>query len=303
MFGSLLTSVPVELTFNDMRDAAARFSKQEVTTPVNLHSIVARTCNNRIQGIESLNPKTSDWNTPLAGKTVKRQVFDSSRCSDVSLGLSTSGLTRKKADGDLTKPHIFSHRLQLLRVLHGLWMEELTLDSFNAEATFKKLWKSSLFETGSLLRFTDAPEVLYVVLVAGPYCVSCLKVEQVEGGNAVSVLGSPKIIEIPVLDIKKVTVAATKPIALKDFKRLGWTMSADWITVPNYVANHTIWWISGTLLSALCTDIGLKGHTKLDHKRRAEMFMNHMGCAQEHVQEVLAFLPDKVVRKRQKKEN
>ena len=97
MYGSLLSSVPVELTFNDLRDAAKRFSKPEVTTPVNIHSVIARTCQSRISGVETLIPQNSDWSKPLAGKTVKRQMFDSSRQSDVSIGLSTSGLTKKKS--------------------------------------------------------------------------------------------------------------------------------------------------------------------------------------------------------------
>eukprot|EP00435_Cladocopium_sp_Y103_P040475 s494_g11.t1 len=299
MFGSLLTSVPVEMTFNDLRDACKRFSKQEVTTPVNIHSVIARTCQKRIGGVETLIPENSDWATPLPGKTMKKLVFDSTRCTDVSIGVNTSGLTRKKSEGDLTKPHIFSYRLQLLRVLHGIWLETPDHDNFNAEKAFRKLWKSSLVSTGMVFRFKDGADV-FLVLTAGPYCVSCLKVDVHEAEDVMTIFDTSRVnvLELPILDIQKIEVGTTKPVPLEGPRRLGWTLDGVWMNVPSYVAQHGIWSISASLLYALCSDLGLKGHSKLDHKRRAEFFMKHQGCSEEHIADVLASLPEKVTRKR-----
>lgn len=301
----MLTSVPVELVFNDLRDAAKRFSKQELTTASNMHSVVSRSCDARIKEVGALNPEGADWCKPLSGKTVKRQVFDSSRASDTSVGVNTSGLTRKKADGDLTKPHILSYRLQLLRVLHQCWLEEPNSDSFSAEYTFKKLWKSSLLDTGLLMRFEENDKRILMVLVSGPFCVSCLELDFIEHENAVTILQPSKcdVVEIPLLDLKVVKVALSNPKPLMGCKLLGWSLQTEWIDIPHYVANHGIWTISGSLLMALCSDIGLKGHSKLDHKRRAELFMKHLNCSEEHIAEVLAFLPEKVSRKPKMKED
>ena len=303
MYGSLLTSVPVEMTFNDLRDACKRFSKQEVTTPVNLHSIVARSCGTRIGGVETIVPQASDWSQPLSGKSVKKQVFDSSRCTDHSLGLNTSGLTRKKADGDLTKPHVFSYRLQLIRVLHGIWEQEPDHDNFNLHAVFRNLWKASLLTTGVLFR-ENGNDDIFMVLTCSPYCVSCAELEHVEDEDAVTIrnLGSMKVMEKPVLDIMKVQVAVAKPVPLASCARLGWNKQGDWMDVPTYIAQHRMLAISKSLLYALCADMKLKGHTKLDHKRRAELFMRHMKCEEEHISNILESLPEKVPRKRRKKE-
>ena len=299
MYGSLLSSVPVELTFNDLRDAASRFSKQEVTTPVNLHSVIARTCQTRISGVETLIPQNSDWSKPLAGKTVKRQVFDSTRATDVSLGLSTTGLTKKKSEGELTKPHVFSYRLQLLRLLHDIWLGSPDHDNFNAHAVFKNLWKSSLLSTGMVFRLKGEADV-FLVLTAGPYCVSCLKLDVNEEEHVLTIFDTSRVnvLEQPILDIQKIEVGITKPIPLEHFKRLGWTLDGEWMGVPSYVAMHGIWSISSGTLYALCSDLGLKGHSKLDHKRRAEFYMQHQGCPEEHIAAVLASLPEKVSRKR-----
>lgn len=299
MYGSLLSSVPVELTFNDLRDAASRFSKQEVTTPVNIHSVIACTCQTRISGVETLIPQNSDWSKPLAGKTVKRQVFDSTRATDVSLGLSTTGLTKKKSEGELTKPHVFSYRLQLLRLLHDIWLGSPDHDNFNAHAVFKNLWKSSLLSTGMVFRFKGEGDV-FLVLTAGPYCVSCLKLDVNEEEHVLTIFDTSRVnvLEQPILDIQKIEVGITKPIPLERFKRLGWTLDGEWMGVPSYVAMHGIWSISSGTLYALCSDLGLKGHSKLDHKRRAEFYMQHQGCPEEHIAAVLASLPEKVSRKR-----
>eukprot|EP00435_Cladocopium_sp_Y103_P038796 s46_g10.t1 len=301
MFGSLLSSVPVEMTFNDLRDACRRFSKQEVTTPVNIHSIVARSCHTRISGVDTLLPHGSDWSRPLAGKSVKKQVFDSSRCTDISLGLSTSGLTRKKADGDLTKPHIFSYRLQLLRVLHEIWVEDADHDNFNVERVFKKLWKSCLINTGVVFRFKagqNKSDLVYMTLVAGPYSITALMLDFLdfkdeEPALTLLNLNMVRVVEIPLTDISEIEVGVTQPLALSGCHRLGWRLQGEWMTIQSYVAYHGIYTLKAGLLHALCSDLGLRGHTKLDHKRRAELFMKHVGCPEDHISSVLESLPEK----------
>ena len=306
LFGSLLTSVPCEMTFNDLRDACRRFSKQEVTTPVNIHSIVARSCSRRIAGVDTLIPESSDWSRPLPGKTVKKQVFDSSRCTDLSLGLNSSGLTRKKADGDLTKPHIFSYRLQLLRVLHEVWLEDTNHENFNVEMVFKKLWKCGLLSTGVVFRFCAGPrksDQIFMTLVAGPYAITALQMDFLdfqddEHALTLLALDRARVVEIPLTDISELEVGVAQPIALAGCRRLGWKLQGDWMTISTFVAYHGIYGIKSGLLYALCSDLHLRGHQKLDHKRRAELFMKHMGCPQDHISSVLESLPEKVPRKR-----
>ncbi len=304
--GSLLSSVPVEMVFNDMRDAARRFSKCEVTTPSNLHSIVARSCKQRISGVETVIPEAHDWSFSLNGKTLKRSVFDSGRLTDSSLGISTSGLTRKKADVNLTKPHIFAYRLHLLEVLHELWRHCDEPGNFSAEVMYRKLWMSCLVETG-LLMLIDLPRFAnktFLVLVPGPFSVACLEVDVIEEvENGCTLLDNPTFIRIPITDLQKVKVGKCIPIVLKNIQRMGWKLSGDWMSIESYVAFESILRINGKILSSLCSEIKLRGHSKLDHKRKVELFLKHMGCDQEYIDAIMAQIPEKEVKPRKNPEN
>lgn len=294
--GSLLTSVPVEIVFNDMRDAAKRFSKSEITSASNLHSIVSRSCHKRMSGVETLIPAAHDWSFSLNGKTVKKTVFDTSRSTDASVGVNSSGLTRKRTDSNLTKPHIFSFRLHLIEVLHELWMESDDQSNFSAEVMYRKLWKSCLVETGVLMS-VDHPRMsnkLFIVCVPGPYSVACLEVDTIEEvPNGCTLLDNPKFVRIPIIDIDMVKVAVSTPIVLKDIGRLGWVKEGDWMTLPAYVAHQSILRIRAQLLSSLCSDMKIRGHSKLDHKRKVELFLKHMGCDQTYIENIMAQLPEK----------
>ena len=139
-----------------------------------------------------------------------------------------------------------------------------------------------------------------LVLTAGPYCVSCLSLDVDEEEHVLTILDTScvTVFEVPILDIQKIEVGIAKPIPFERVKRMGWILDGDWMGVPSYVAMHGIWSIRSSLLCALCSDLGLKGHSKLDHKRRAEFYMQHQGCSEEHIAAVLATLPEKVSRKR-----
>lgn len=303
--GSLLSSVPVEMVFNDMRDAARRFSKCEVTTPSNMHSIVARSCKQRVSGMETVLPQAHDWSFSLNGKTLKRSVFDSGRLTDCQLGVSTSGLTRKKADVNLTKPHVFAYRLHLLEILHELWRHCDEPGNFSAEVMYRKLWMSCLFETG-LLMMIDLPRFAnktFLVLVPGPFSVACVEVDAIlEVENGCTLLDDPTFIRIPITDLQRVKVGKCTPIVLKDVKRMGWKLFGEWMSIQSYVAFESILRISAKILSSLCSELKIRGHSKLDHKRKVELYLKHMECDQEYIDAIMAQIPEKEVKPRKNPE-
>jgi len=286
-----------------MRDCSKRFTKQEITTPSNVHSIVARSCAKRIPSVDTIIPTGSDWSMSLGAKTLKRSVFDSTRATDLGLGVNTTGLTRKKAESNLTKPHIFQHRLSLLHTLHGLWKTCPNRDEFVPDAEFRKLWLSCLMETGVLID-VDLPTYVgrtFIVLTGGPYFVSCMELDAVpEPQGCCTVIGSfeKRYVTITVTDITKVKVATTSPCVLQSQKQLGWKMVGDWMTLPQYVAFVSIGRIAAKLLYSLCSLCKIKGHSKLDHKRRVELYLRHHECDEEYINQVLSALPEKAPRKK-----
>lgn len=307
MHGSLLSSVPVELTFNDLRDCSRRFSKPEMTSAPNLHSIISRSCAKRNPSVQTLLPQASDWAEPLQGKTVRRNVFDSSRATDQSLGVSTSGLTKKKSEFQLTKPHIFSYRLQLLQVLHKLWQKCEDKDQFMPEVMFKKLWVSCLLQPGVLFRlnWSGYEDRMFIVCKAGPYSVKCLELVAIpEPPNCCTVLGDFLGChrDITLVDIECITVAMASPCVLPNLRMLGWRMTGEWMSVPMFVAHVSILNITAKLLTSLCTLLKIKGHSRLDHKRRTELFLRHLECSDEYITEIMNAMPEKPPRKKPSKD-
>lgn len=307
MHGSLLSSVPVELTFNDLRDCSRRFSKPEMTSAPNLHSIISRSCAKRNPSVQTLLPEASDWAEPLPGKTVKRTVFDSSRATDQSLGVSTSGLTRKKAEFQLTKPHIFSYRLQLLQILHTKWVKCENKDEFIPEVVFKKLWLACLLQPGVLFRLkgSEYEDRLFIVCKAGPYSVKCLELVALpEPPNCCTVLGDfvGCYVDITLDDIESIQVAVSSPCVLPNLRMMGWRMTGDWMSLPMFVAHVSILSITAKLLSSLCSLLKIKGHSRLDHKRRVELFLRHYECSHEYITEIMDAIPEKPPRKKAPKD-
>lgn len=303
--GSLLSSVPVEMVFNDMRDACKRHSKQEVTTGCNIHSIVARSCEHRTPALQPLNPSASDWSLPLPGKTLKRSVFDPSRCTDLSLGISTSGLTGKKSITDFTKPHVFAERLLLKDVLFRLWKNNP--EEFDIEATTRKLWISSLAERGVLLKM-EAVGSLLMVLKSGLYSARCLSLFEVTEEDECVYCVSDKaadliVCDVPIQDINTYKVCCSSVSIGHNCGKLVWKPVGDWMLLTEYVAHHSILRVSASTLTALCSLLKLKGYSKLNHRKKAELYLKHFGVDDELIQTLVQQIPEKAPRAPKKQDD
>lgn len=158
-------------------------------------------------------------------------------------------------------------------------------------------------ETGVLID-VDLPTYVgrtFIVLTGGPYFVSCMELDVVpEPQGCCTVIGSfaKRYVTITVTDITKVKVATTSPCVLQSQKQLGWKMVGDWMTLPQYVALVSIGRIAAKLLYSLCSLCKIKGHSKLDHKRRVELYLRRHECDEEYINQVLSALPEKAPRKK-----
>ena len=229
-FGSLLSSVPVEMIFGDLRDACKRHAKQEITTGCNIQSVVARSCNVRNTSADAITPSGCDWSRPLGGKTLKQQVFDSSRCTDKSLGVCTSGLTKRKTVTEFTKPHIFTQRLCLMDSLLKLWRNASEEDNFSLEASFRLLWIASLAERGLLIQMRGVDKTM-VVLKGGPYSVRCMPLVHVlRDDDQFYTCESPNdvlLMDIPLQDLSTYEVCCSTPAI--ESGQLSWKVSGEWM--------------------------------------------------------------------------
>ena len=292
-FGSLLSSVPVEQVFGDLRDAAKRHSKQELTTGSNIHSVVARSCAHRNAAVQTITPQNCDWSRPLAGKAVKKNVFDAGRATDISLGVCTTGLTKKKSVTEFTKPHVFAQRLELISLLQKLWRNGD--EQFSVESAFRKLWISSLAERGLLLQIHDLRQI-QIVLKGGPYGIRCMPLVECPGQPNHYTLESTSaivIMDLPVVDIEKYSVCCSIPVVSDALGKLCWTPSSDWMRLPVYVAKHSIVRSNHKVLTALCSLLKIKGHSKLSFRMKVQLYMRHFGESEARIEEILQQIPDK----------
>ena len=68
--------------------------------------------------------------------------------------------------------------------------------------------------------------------------------------------------------------------------------------LKDYLADYAMLDISAANLSKVCTAMKLRGHSKLSHKHRVELFLKEMGRPDDFIQEILASLPDKPQRQK-----
>lgn len=165
---SLLTSLPSELMFNDLRDSVRRSKKSEKTLPSNLHSAAWRSAATRNKSCSAVELQDADWASPLPfggkGCTMKTSVCSSLRSTDKQLGVSVYGLTRVKNSKYLTKPHIFAARLAMFNMLCSYWHQCQGSNAEKAKAIemlVKSMWICKLVQRHMFIRIkkrTDTDE-------------------------------------------------------------------------------------------------------------------------------------------------
>ena len=184
---SLMSSLPSELVFNDMRDTCRRAKKSDRTTPSNLHSVACRSVAVRTKASSTVELATSDWSSDLPhGQkgAVKASVLSALRSTDVSLGVDCNGLTRQKNNKSLTKPHHFVARFQAFDLLAEKWHNtagDMETKETAVHDAAKAMWICKLFTSHVFIRVQgpdgfggDDGERL-LMISSGPNAIKALK--------------------------------------------------------------------------------------------------------------------------------
>ena len=185
----LMSSLPSELTFNDLRDCSRRHQKKERTIPANLHSAAARSIMRKPGGCLPLDLEDSDWATPIASSFggLRSSVCSAVRTTDMSLGVNCSGLTKHKTNKNYTKPHILAGRFQLFQLMSNVWHScagdhEKKNDA--VREAVKTLWLCRLVCPHLFVQVADSELVenenhRYLVLLSGPNCLKVLQLKKI----------------------------------------------------------------------------------------------------------------------------
>eukprot|EP00438_Fugacium_kawagutii_P014587 Skav231486 [mRNA] locus=scaffold820:363305:364315:+ [translate_table: standard] len=293
---SILSSLGCELTFNMLRDVAKRHAKRDKCHPAALHSVAFKAATVHSGGCEGLSLSTQDWAVPLKAAQVKKAVHQNLRATDIELGISAEGLTKHRSAKQFTKPHIFTERLHLFSVLQSVWSDatgELIDKKVAVDKVYDGLWLSKAVPELWFCRWKvsngspdELPDDCMLVCRAGPFTVRCLAV--VKCGVCYRLEPKPcQSLIVETLD--KCVFAEAQAQVLEESGGLVWSKCGPWMTLIDYIADHSITTIAASLLLSICNKMGLKT-SKYDHPHRVEYFLKHLGRSDDYVKEVLSNL-------------
>ena len=296
----VLSSLWCELVFNDARDAERRGNKKEEVSHTQCHAVAAKSICQRAGKIPHQRPlelSDADWAMELPGKALKANVFQSGRMTDKSLGIETSGLTRSRTNASLTKPHVFQQRLCLMKhLVEKFHASKASGDEFDATAEVQKMWVNQLFLTDFFVSWEGRDQTEQLLVIGKcPYAVWCYKLEQVGDLWAPShqSLGASKIQEISFDNFDSIQVAAAQTCFYEgDAPSLAWKQNSGWMPMKIFVCEHLILTIPATLLSSVCKHLKVRGYTRVCHKERCRLLMEHCGYDAAHIKETMLLLPE-----------
>ncbi|CAE7788087.1 unnamed protein product [Symbiodinium sp. CCMP2592] len=301
----MLTSLASELAFNDLRDASKRHCKAERANGANLHAVAIKSAETRSGGSATIPLDDSDWAADFKGQTVKARVHSALRATDKELGVSCEGLTRHRVNHCYTKPHVFCQRLRLLKVLKNEWQRLQGSSEDKHDKLLlkcKETWTSKVIPLHAFVQWKSEPDEVKraLVLSAGPFALRLLPLQLLEGTDPPAFAADLKHFsrdETLVGPLDGVEVALTRPALMPD-STLAWVHATDWMSLTYYVAHHAILETPAGILTSICSFMKLRGHGKLNHKKRVELFLKEMQVDAQRIQEVLDELPEHEPKKR-----
>ena len=298
----VLSSLWCELVFNDARDAERRGNKKEEVSHLQCHAVAAKSVCQRAGKIPHQRPlelTDADWAMELPGKTLKTNVFLSGRMTDKTLGIETGGLTRSRNNSTLTKPHIFMQRLCLMKhLVEKFHASKAAGAEFDVSAEVQKMWVNQLFLTDFFVTWEGRDQTEQLLVIGKcPYAVWCYKLEQVGDldvwAPSRQSLGASKIQEISFEDFDSIQVAPAHTCFYEgDAPSLAWKQDSGWMSMKVFVCEHLILTIPAALLSSVCRHLKLRGYSRVCHKDRCRMIMEHCGYDAAHIEEIMFLLPE-----------
>ena len=303
-FDSLLSSLPSELCFNQLRDTSRRHAKQYLQSPSAIHCVSWKAAHQFAFGCENLALTDMDWSQTLKQGQIRASVHQSLRATDKAIGVSAEGLTRHRTNKWYTKSHIFTQRLHLLRVLSHVYNNELggTVEDKRDQIVklHESMWLSKLVPELWLCKYKggiDLPDSALLVVRAGPHTVGCLKLSLQD--DVYKIEQNPRTYII-VDTVEKVEVAEAKA-KIQEWG-LGWEKSGPWMGLADWVADHGIHKVTASLLAGLLSKLNMKPRARLDHKHLVEFYLRQMNRSDDYIAQVLENLVIRAKKKRDKPE-
>ena len=302
----ILSSLWNELTFNCCRDAERRGSKRDEVGPTQIHAVCTKSVVNRAGKIERQQPislSDADWSLELPGKYMKAAVFQAGRVTDKTLGIDTNQLTKSKSNPALTKPHVFMQRLCMMKhCISKFQIAKAAGKDFDVQTEISKMWVNQLILPDFFITWAGREEEdQLLVLGNGPYWTLCYKLHR-RGevwAPCPTAAGEPSCLEVCLQEFKAISIAAAQTAfhSEGDHGSLAWKQSTDWMPMEKFVCEYLILTISVQLMNMVCRQLKIKGYTRVSHKERCKLVMQHCGYDAAFIEEVMCLLPEHAPRK------
>ncbi|CAE7781928.1 unnamed protein product [Symbiodinium sp. CCMP2592] len=173
---SLLTSLPNELCFNDLRDAERRAQKNEMRAPTSI-------CAGAIKSgwvrspLEKVSLESQDWTSAVRANKLRSSILPNARSGKKDLGLNMTELTASKACPHMTKPHVLMQRL----LFYSTLLSEFAADSScNLEKMAVQAWAGRLMKVSCFWQPDDSEQTARFVVSTGPDVIRYVTVQGVE---------------------------------------------------------------------------------------------------------------------------
>lgn len=177
----LMSSLPSELTFNDMRDVCRRAKKSDRAQPAHMHSVASKSVATRTKCVSTVELESNDWaaSLPHGGGAVRASVHSAMRSSDIQLGINVNGLTRCRSNKVLTKPHVLVARFEAFQLLREVWCRADGSDEEKSTAVHdahESMWLCKLLQPHMLIRLLDSDDesVRYLMISCGPNAIKAV---------------------------------------------------------------------------------------------------------------------------------
>lgn len=294
----MLQSLPVELIFNDLRDAQRRANKAEATKMQNLHSVAVKSVEKRqSKAFKTVNLSDSDWCEQVSGRTTKKEIYEAASCKLKDVGLER-GLRRLATSSkliDSTSAFLFTHNLQLMQAVKTIF-KECNGCKETTEQKSNMLWISQLFCPSTLVKLPTMPDQMFLVVQGGPWYIKGFEVIKEDcSGGCVWSFPPPDALQLKTINItsrEHVTVANITACVHPTSGALCLQPSTDFEDLHLFVLRNNAATIKAGLLIKLCDDLNIKGHKRLGHKARVKFILEHFGFEESFIQQVLEQIPD-----------
>ena len=292
---SILTSLPCELFFNDVRDAERRSQKQEIRNAASLCAAVVKSGWAR-SPLQKITLDSRDWAEKDASRQLKATILSNARQNDKELGVTMSELTNKARCAHITKPHEPSRRLQLFCCL----LREFRRDpSVDLEKLVSNSWPCRMLCPCTLWSLTeDHSGKIRLVVGAGPHIVKYTAVHAVEFNGLLHFrfdTQQPEVYETLRFDGISGQLSMALGVASPEHGLL--FKPVAWLTPKRYLLSNRITEMTAAWTAQFCRATGIQG-SKLTHKERVQRLLESEAYPADYIEEVLESLPEPRIRAR-----